>query len=100
MTETTLTPQEQSEAAEMLADLHESGYINVEEHGALKAGARIRHVGQQYPEAYRDGTGYVVSVTQRHERDFELVVVYDQPRFEGASRLTVLADYHVEVVAR
>ncbi|GIM88859.1 hypothetical protein [Paractinoplanes toevensis] len=94
----TLTPAEQQEAERLLAGLHDRGYIDYEQHKTLTAGARVRHRGQQYPEAYRDGTGNIVAVTARNERDVELVVAYDKPRFEGMSRLTVLADYHVEVI--
>lgn len=95
-----LTADEQREADGLLAELNSRGYVTRDQFKALVPGARIRHRGQQYPEAYNDGTGNIVSVAVRHERDVELVVAYDKPRFEGMSRLTVLANYHVDVVTR
>jgi hypothetical protein len=108
MTETTLTPQEESEAAKMLADLHKRGYINVEQHGDLKPGTRIRHRGHRYPEAYRDGTGVVVAITEKpgsswslswDAADIEMIVAWDRPPVSD-SRLSTVAQYHVEAVAR
>lgn len=98
---TDLTPAEQSTAAEMLADLHESGYVNVESHGALKPGVRIRHRGHQWPSAYANGTGNVMVITRSQRTiqgmpDVELIAVWDEEQF--GSRLSQLAQYHVDVV--
>jgi hypothetical protein len=106
MTTTALTPQEESDAAEMLADLHESGYINVEQHGGLKAGTRVRHIGHKWPTALLEGSGNVVALTEKPQSswsqswgkpDVELIVAWDEP--QGGSRLSQLAQYHVEVMA-
>lgn len=98
---TTLTEVEQSEATAMLAVLHESGYRDVEAHGALKPGVRIRHRGHQWPGAYTDGTGNVLAITRSPRTvqgmpDVELIAVWDEERF--GSRLSQLAQYHVDVV--
>ncbi len=93
-----LSPIEQVVADKRLAELVSNGYVQQDAHKHLTVGARIRHVGQQYGQAHEHGTGNIWAVLVRHEADIELVVVYDEPRFEGGSRVTVLADYHGEVV--
>lgn len=93
-----LTDAELVEAGQLLAELTARGYQVQDSIGGLARGIRIRHRGQQYAEAYENGTGVIVSVTRRLDRDIEVVVAYDQPRFEGMSRLTVLANYHVDVI--
>ena len=98
---TALTPVEQSKVDEMLAALHEHGYRDVEAHNDLKPGVRVRHRGHQWLGAATLGTGNVVSITRsprtiRGVPDVELIVVWDEPRFD--SRLSQLAQYHVEVV--
>ena len=98
MTPAVLTIDEQAEAESLLADLRSRGYTEQTRHGDLAPGVRVRHVGQQYPAAYRDGTGNVLAVLQRHEQDIEVLVAYDEPRLPGLSRLTVLANYHLEVI--
>lgn len=60
-------------------------------------GLRVRHVGQQYPKAYWHGTGVIAAVLTNRREQVELVVVYDEPRIPGCSRVTVLADYHVDL---
>jgi hypothetical protein len=101
-----MTADETAEYGQTLAGLHGKGYRTVEEHDGLKAGTRIRRRGDQYPEAYRDGTGVVLVVTERSDSgwsqsygtaDVEMVVLYDQPRLVD-SRLSQLAQYHVEAV--
>ncbi len=93
-----LTEAEAAEAERLLSELAANGYRLQDHIGSLAPGVRIRHRGQQHPEAYANGTGVIVHVTIRSERDVELVVAYDEPRFEGMSRLTVLANYHVDVI--
>lgn len=109
MTETTaydMTTDEAAEAEAMLAQLHADGYRDIPEHGSLRPGVRIRHRGDQYPQAYDHGTGVVLHVTEKSPSswsvsygapDIEMVVLYDRPRL-GGSRLSQLAQYHVEVV--
>lgn len=93
-----LTEAESAEAEQLLAELSGRGYRSEDSIGKLTTGVRIRHRGQQYLEAYENGTGVIVAVTRRMERDVEVVVAYDEPRFRGMSRLTVLANYHVDVI--
>jgi hypothetical protein len=97
----TLTDAEQSEATAMLAALHESGYVDVEAHGDLRPGVRIRHRGHQWPGAYANGTGNIVAITRSPRTilgvpDVELIAVWDREHF--GSRLSQLAQYHVDVV--
>jgi hypothetical protein len=101
-----MTPEEQKRAEEMLAELHERGYRDVEQHGKLRAGVRVRHVGHRWPEAYENGTGGVVAITEKPNSawsltygkpDIEMVVLLDAPSLSG-SRLSGLAQYHVEVI--
>jgi len=101
-----LTEVEQTTAAEVLAALHERGYRDVEAHGALAPGVRIRHRGHQWPGAYTDGTGVVLHVTEKspsawsqswHAADVEMVVLWDEPNLAD-TRLSGVAQYHVQVV--
>lgn len=94
----TLTPEVQAEADTMLAELISRGYKQVQQRKHLTVGARVRHVGEQYYEAYENGTGNIYAITVRRETDVELVVVRDEPRFSGGSRISGLANYHVEVI--
>lgn len=93
-----LTADDQAEVESQLTELTANGYKIQDSVGDLAPGVRIRHIGQQYPEAHVHGTGVIVAVVMRREPDVELVVAYDEPRFEGASRVTVLANYHVHLI--
>lgn len=54
---------------------------------ALKPGTRVRHAGEQYPEASTRGTAFVVSsfITNGH---LEYRIRRDRPLVQGMSRLT------------
>lgn len=100
-----LTAEEQAKAAAMVAELHDYGYRDVEQHGRLKPGVRIRHIGHKWPEAYDFGTGIVVAITEKPDSawsrswgkaDVELIALWDRPGF--GSRLSQVAQYHVEVI--
>lgn len=102
-----LTTEEWKRAAAMVAELHKHGYADRKLVGELAAGARIRHRAHRWPEAYRDGTGVIVAVTERDPspwslswgmRDIEMVVAFDKPTFVDWSRLSQLAQYHVDLV--
>ncbi|WP_250029737.1 hypothetical protein [Paractinoplanes maris] len=93
-----LTAEDQAEADNMLAELINRGYKQVGQRKHLTVGARVRHVGEQYDEAYENGTGNIYGITVRRENDVELVVVRDEPRFSGGSRIAGLANYHVQVI--
>lgn len=91
----------------MLAELHEHGYQDVAEHGRIRPGVRIRHTGHRWPEAYDEGSGVVLAVTEKPDSswsqswgrpDVELIALWD--RDQGFSRLSQLAQYHVEVIER
>lgn len=100
-----LEPDEQAKVAEMLAGLHACGYRDVEAHGALRPGVRIRHAGHRWDEAIDAGTGFVVAITEKPDSpwsrswgrpDVELITVSDKPFLN--SRLSQLAQYHVVVI--
>jgi hypothetical protein len=102
-----MTDEEQVKVVGLVDKLHEHGYQDLALYGAeLRVGTRIRHRGQQYPEAYDHGTGYVVALTEKRESawsetyrmdDVELVAVFDEPFV--FSRVSQLAHYHVSVVS-
>lgn len=105
MTTIEMTAEEQTKLAAMVAELHDHGYPDVEEHRGLRVGTRIRHVGHQWTEAYQAGTGVVVALTQKRNSswsqswgrpDVELIALWDREQVEG--RLSQLAQYHVEVI--
>jgi hypothetical protein len=100
-----LTPDLEAEAAKMLAELHDRGYRDVPEHGDLRPGARIRHVGDRWSGAYDNGTGIVLAITEKPNSawsanwgapDVELIALWDRPDTRGW--LSGLAQYHVEVI--
>lgn len=100
-----MTPEEQEIVEEMRASLIASGYIEIEQHKRLKPGVRIRHRGHQWPEAYENGSGVVVTLMEKPDSrwsqswgmpDVELIALMDNATF--GSRLSQLAQYHVEVV--
>lgn len=102
-----LTPEEQANAEEMLAELRKHGYRDRASFNELKPGVRVRHSGHRWPEAYTEGTGYVVAITERNPSswsqswgspDIEMVVAFDKPPLPDMSRLSQLAQYHVAVV--
>lgn len=97
-----LTPTERTRAAAMLAELHAAGYRDAT-HKLLQPGARVRHTGHQYPEAFRIGTGTVLHVTEKPDSawsltygapDIELIVLWDTTR-----SLSQVANYHVDLIA-
>jgi hypothetical protein len=86
--------------------LIEAGYEDVAEYAGIKVGARVRHVGHQWPEAFERGSATVLAVmrkdpsawAQTYRRpDVELLVELDRP-FIAGSCLAQLADYHVLVI--
>lgn len=100
-----LTPEETARLAVMVDQLHLDGYVDIEEHKGLRVGAWIRHRNQQYYEAIVNGTGAVLALVEKPDSpwsrewrmpDIELVMLRDKEQF--GSRLSQLAQYHVEVV--
>lgn len=101
----TLTPAEEKQLGELLAELHDRGYRDITKHGRLHVGDRVRHWGHQWSHAFSEGTGFVVAMTERPDSawsrtyrmpDIELIAVWDVPRpFDTSSRLSLLAQYHV-----
>lgn len=87
--------------------LLDAGYHDINQVGRLHVGARVRHVGEQFPRALLDGTATVVALMERTRspwvaagfgrRDIELVVRSDQPRLSG-SKAGQWADYHTIVI--
>lgn len=102
-----LTPDEQERLAAMVKELINHGYQEITGHGRLKVGTRIRHQGHQWTEAFRDGTGIVAALTERPDSpwsmswnmpDIELIALWDKPQGLIPSRLSGVAQYHVDVI--
>jgi len=102
-----LTQAERSEAEAILDGLRKHGYTDRERFNELAPGVRVRHSGHRWPEAYCEGTGVVVAITERNPSswsqswdapDIEMVVAFDEPTLPGISRLSTLAQYHVSAV--
>jgi hypothetical protein len=100
-----MTDEERTEVDAALAALRERGYQDIEEHGQLRPGVRIRHRGERYHEALEHGTGIVLAITEKPDSawsrtygtaDIELITLSDTARFN--SRLSQLAQYHVAVI--
>jgi hypothetical protein len=100
-----LTPEVAAKAAEMLAALNARGYQDIDAHGDLRPGTRIRHVGDRWSGAYDNGTGVVLAITVKANSswsatwgapDVELIALWDRPDTRGW--LSGLAQYHVDVI--
>ncbi len=101
-----VTAEEAAEFKQKLADLHAHGYVDIEEHRALRVGARIRHTGHQWFEAITEGTGYILALTQNansswsreyRRPDIELIALFDESLGRHC-RLSEIANYHAIVV--
>lgn len=91
----------------MRASLVASGYRDIKEKDGLRVGARVRHRGEQYYEAYATGTAVVRAIMERDpsswsvsygRRDIELIVERDVPMLPDMSPLGQWADYHTVLV--
>lgn len=63
----------------------------------LPTGTRVRHIGEQYPEALREGTGNVVSVVRYYPQDrtYEYLVQCDNPPIWAVDGQTLVERNHV-----
>lgn len=63
----------------------------------LPIGTRVRHIGEQYPEALREGTGNIVSVVRYYPTDktYEYLVQCDQPPIWAFHGETLVERNHV-----
>lgn len=87
--------------------LHQ-GYVEVEEITGLKVGQRVRHMGEQYSDALRDGTGNIERIFHKENSswsqknggrpDVEVIVKRDKVQYAGGSTHALLANYHVIAV--
>lgn len=87
-------------AETQVQSLLDYGYVEVQEHGCLKVGQRVRHVGQQYSEAYNNGTGTLERIFHRPDRgnDVEVIVKRDKPQFGPHDTHGFWANYHTIVI--
>lgn len=104
-----LTAEERAEADQMLAELRQRGYTDRDQFNELAPGVRVYHSGHRWPDALLNGSGVVVAITERDPSswsqswgapDVEMVVAWDEPTFEGVSRLSTVAQYHVSAVSQ
>lgn len=94
--------------ADLHAELAAAGYVDLPEHNGIKVGARVRHVGHQWPSAFTEGSAVVRAVmghgSSRWARsygrpDVEVIIEFDKggPHTVLDGCLTYVADYHVEL---
>mgnify|MGYP000535070441 CR=1 FL=1 len=86
-----ITAQEQAES------LLRAGYTEVQTAGELHVGQRVRHVGQQYPEAIREGTAVIERIFTRG-KDVELIARRDKPEWGPNDTHGFWANYHTAPV--
>jgi len=65
----------------------------------IPVGTRVRHRGEQYPEAFRDGTGTVVEVLRYYPQDrtYEYLVQCDRPPFWSGGETLVSRNHMIAV---
>jgi hypothetical protein len=104
MTEITEAVQAKMEAT--VEDMLKQGYVEVSEMNNLKVGARVKHISQQWPGSYTNGTATIERIfhkpvpswPQKHTRqDIELIVKKDKPEF--GSTYGYWADYHTQLAS-
>ena len=79
------------QAATLLA----RGYTEVTEAGRLTVGQRVRHVGEQYPNAMWNGTAVIERIFTRHDgKDVEIIARRDKPLWGPNDTHGFWADYH------
>ena len=83
--------------------LLDRGYVEVPEYDRLQVGQRVRHIGEQWSEAYHTGTGVIEKIFYREKsswgaNDVELIVKRDKPRFGPNDTHGYWASYHTIVV--
>lgn len=75
------------------AQLIECGYTEIDCYNEIRVGSRVRHSGERWFEARRNGTATVLAVMQKHESswarrhgqpDVEVLVDKDKPLFSQA----------------
>ena len=76
--------------------LSERGYEEVDTVGILSVGQRVRHSGEQYSEAYRDGTSVIdkIFVKKGNDKDVEVIIHRDKPRWGPTDTHSQWANYH------
>ena len=96
-------PEAQVQMEADVKDKLAHGYVEVTEINNLKVGARVRHAGQQWSEAYRNGTATIEHIfhkpvsswSQKYKRpDIELIVKRDGEKLDYG----YWADYHTELI--
>lgn len=67
----------------------------------IPVGARVRHIGEQYPEALREGTGTVVEVVRYYPQDrtYEYLVQCDKPPVWSRGATLVERNHMIRVPA-
>lgn len=63
-------------------ELKECGYAEVDSSGIHEVGQRVRHSGEQYPEAYAEGTSTIEHILVRGN-DVEIIIHRDKPRWSA-----------------
>lgn len=71
--------------------------MSTEQREPLPIGTRVRHAGEQYPEALRNGTGVVVDIVTYHPQDdtYEYLVQCDKPPAWAAGGVTLVQRNHL-----
>lgn len=74
--------------------LLDSGYSEVTEIGVWSVGQRVRHSGEQYSKAYNEGTSVIERIFVRNDRDVEIIIHRDEPRWSPTDTHSQWANYH------
>lgn len=91
----TTAPRHEARAAELLG----RGYTEVTEAGELFVGQRVRHIGEQYPDAILHGTAVIERIfIKAGGKDVELIARRDKPRWGPEDTHGFWANYHTAPV--
>jgi hypothetical protein len=90
-------------ADERAEELLSRDYREITEFEQFRIGQRVRHGGEQWPEAIRNGTGVIERIFQSPriiwgKPDVEFIVRRDKPKFGPDDTHGYWADYHTIIV--
>lgn len=94
-----LSTEQVQAARQVREELEDQGWEVIDGIGGLLSGQRVRNRGEQYPEAYVNGTAVTFAILRKGQHH-EAIVVPDNPWFgRAATNWDVLNTHHASLDA-